>query len=216
MRVGRVSLALCAVTMALTPYARANDPGDVTLPFNLGTSVDTYNFAHGATPASSVTLGDQVVLSEFVGAGVFVSHTVRVGLNLQFSEVVVQPRTPFPSTFTQFAFLPQLNWNFWGPVTVSFVPSLSPWFGGKEQFAFGLQGVLGVAIPLGSSGFAATAAVEIPVYLTPVYNLGITPLLGVSYRLPRRTSASAALPPPEDSPATSTTDRSQRAGVRPP
>jgi hypothetical protein len=160
------------------------DTGDITFPFNLGTSVYSHRFASATNPAADTTLANQFVLSEFIGVGIFVTPTLRVGMNLQFSEAIVQPTTHYPNAFTQFSFLPQLNWKFWGPFTASFVPTISPWFGGKAQFGFGLQAVLGASVPFGKSGFSGVLALEVPLNILPAVTVGITPLLGISFRLP--------------------------------
>ncbi len=169
--------------LALLPAAAfAAEAGDVTIPFSLGTNVWTHKFASGAQPASDSTIANRFALSEFPGAGVFLTDRFRVGLNLQLTEAITNP--PPGGRFTTFGLLPQLNYHLGGPFTVSLVPSFYLRLDAKNQFGFALQGVFAAAFPLGA-GFSLSVALEVPVYFTPFTSVGITPLVGVVYRIPR-------------------------------
>ena len=178
--------------------ARAAEAGDVTFTYNFGASLYNHRFAAYGKTSSDSTIADTFGLGEFVGGGYFVTRRLRIGLNLQFTEAITEPTPPYPSRFTIFALLPQLNYNFWGPLTVSFVPAVAFRLAGTNQIGFIPQLVLTAAVPLGA-GFAALFSVEIPVMVYPTVTIGITPLLGIAYRLPRarrRPTASEGATPP--------------------
>lgn len=171
--------------------ATAAEAGDISFPFMLGTNVYSHRFADYGKPAADRTVADSFALSEFVGAGYFVTNRLRLGLNLQFTEAITEPSAPYPSRFTIFALLPQINYNFWGPLTASIVPTIPLRLDGENQAGFAVQAVLAAALPLGAN-FSAVVALEVPVFFYPTVSVGITPLIGVSYRLPRRRHSAAS------------------------
>jgi hypothetical protein len=141
------------------------------------------NYTYDPPPAQTKTIADQGVLSEFVGLHYFFIDRVRLGMNLQFSEQLAPPVGPGNGTaFRTFAFLPQIGWDFWGPMFAAFVVTLAPWSSGTSTFEFGVQGVLGVGIPI-VPRVKLTAAVEVPFTLAPDRAVALTPLLGVAIRL---------------------------------
>jgi hypothetical protein len=97
-------------------------------------------------------------LSQFPGAGVFVAKRRRLGVNLQFTESLTNP--PAGQRFVLCAVLPQVSCDFWGPLTVSLVPSFAARWAGVNQLGFYLQGVISAALPLGH-GFSGVLAVEV-------------------------------------------------------
>lgn len=170
-------LAAASMTVAAAP-AHADPAHRFLQTDNLGMNVVTYN----ATAGTTSTIADQQVLSEFVGLHYFIRSRVRIGMNLQFSEVLAPPPAAERSRFWTFAFLPQVGWHFWGPFTAAFILTVAPWSRGESRFLFGVQGLLGVAIPVGH-GVNITAALEVPVNFYPEVTVGFTPLAGVSIRL---------------------------------
>ncbi len=162
--------------------AVAAEAGDITSPFSLGANVYTHRFAAEGKMAADTTIANGVGLSEFPGIGYFVSDRLRLGLNLQFTEALTNP--PQGGAFTTFALLPQINFNFWGPFTASLVPTFVLRLAGVDQFGFNVQAVLAYGVSLGA-GFSLQMAVEVPFYFVPMVSVGITPLVGVVYRLPR-------------------------------
>ena len=180
----RARLATSLLALILAQNARAAEAGDVTIPFSLGTNVYTHQFAGEGKEAKDTTLNNSFQLSAFPGVGYFVTDRLRLGLNLQFTAVVREPAKPLPSRYATFGVLPQVNYNVWGPWTVSLVPSFYFRLQGISQYGFALQGVVTYALPL-ADNFAATASLEVPYYFTPYRTIGITPLIGVVYRLPR-------------------------------
>lgn len=177
-----------ALAWALCPGAANAAEWDVTIPMSVGVPVYVYHVASGQTTTVAINPGDKssdnsLKISEFPGIGYDVTNRIRLGLNLQFTELV----TPEPGdNLNIFGFLPQINYKFWGPFTASLVPPFYPVYDGISQFHFAVQGVIGAAYPLGK-GFTAACSIEVPVFIkTPAdvnETIGITPLLGVVYRI---------------------------------
>ncbi len=155
----------------------AGRQGDLVQSDTLGMNLVTYQFDTGKTS----TVGDAAVLTEFVGLHYYVIDRLRLGMNLQFSEQL----TPAPSTgsdFRTFALLPQIGWDFWGPLFAALVVTVAPWTSGTSTFDFGFQGVFGAAVPV-ANRLKIVMAAEVPVNLVVHRTIGFTPLLGVSIRL---------------------------------
>lgn len=185
MRGSRAAAAVVVAALSLHgALARAAEAGEVTFPFMLGTNLYTHRFAAYGKAAADRTIADTFGFSQFVGAGYFVTDRLRLGLNLQFTEAVTQPTPAYPSAFTIFALLPQLNFNFWGPLTASLVPTIPLRLEGEWKAGFAVQAVLAAALPLGA-GFSGVVALEVPVFFYPTVSVGLTPLIGVTWRLPR-------------------------------
>ena len=102
-------------------------------------------------------------------------------MNLQLSEQL-RPDPAAGSRFRTFALLPQVGWDFWGPMYAALVVTIAPWTSGAKTFDFGLQGVLGAGLPI-TDRVKLTGAVEIPANFVVHRTLGLTPLLGASFRL---------------------------------
>jgi hypothetical protein len=183
------SWVLSLVVAGAAP-SMAAEQGEVTFPFMLGTNVYSHQFAAEGKKASDKTVADSFALSEFVGAGYFVTRRLRLGMNLQFSEAITNP--PSASAFTLYGFLLQINYNFWGPLTASIVPTFLGRYGGVNQFAFNIQAVFAAALRFGH-GFSGVLAIEFPVYVYPVVSIGITPLLGFTYGFPTRKPPPASI-----------------------
>ena len=192
MSVRRSSALIVAAAMTLGLHAGSaraeGKQGDVVQTDTIGVPFVTHKFDTGATS----DIGNEFVLSEFVGLHYFFVDRLRVGMNLQFSEQIVPSvtspgQTPAEisadgSTLRTFALLPQIGWDFWGPMFAAFVFTVAPWSYGSAKFDFGVQGVLGVGIPL-ANRVKLTAAVEIPANFVVHQTLGVTPLLGLAFRL---------------------------------
>jgi hypothetical protein len=141
------------------------------------------NYQYNPSPTQLKTIADQGVMSEFVGLHYFFIDRVRVGMNLQFSEQLAPPvGADNGIAFRTFAFLPQIGWDFWGPMFAAFVVTLAPWSSGTSTFEFGIQGVLGVGVPI-VNRVKLTVAVEVPFTFAPDREVALTPLLGVAIRL---------------------------------
>ena len=172
----RPALLALALALLLPGVARA-EKGAVTGTFSLGTSFFSDDLTHGKVAA----LPAVAPLSEFAGAGWFVTDHWRLALNLQVTELLTAPPEG-QSRLTTIALLPQASYAFGGhffAAAVAFVPLR---FGGVNRPGFGLQGVLGVSLPL-TSRLAATAALEVPFIVAPVMSFGLSPLVGVAARL---------------------------------
>jgi hypothetical protein len=188
-RISALLLSSALLFWTLCPVSAKADEGDVTIPLSVGTNVYTYHVATGENQNIAINPGqtssdNSFKISEFPGIGYFVTNQIRLGLNLQFTELV----TPEPGdNLDIFGFLPQVNYKFWGPLTVSVVPSFYPVYDGISQYHFAVQGVLAAGVPIGD-GFTATAALEVPVFLkisaATSETVGITPIIGVTYKVP--------------------------------
>ncbi len=143
----------------------------------LGMNLATWNFTKG----SATTIADAQVLSEFVGAHYYVGKDVRLGMNLQFSEQLA-PQLQAGSPFRIFALLPQVGWNVGGPFFVAGTLTLAPFTGGGWSWVLGVQAVGGAAWEI-AKRVKLTAAIEVPYNFYPAQTLGLTPLLGASFRL---------------------------------
>jgi hypothetical protein len=194
----RCALAL-ALALAGTTHARGGEPGDWSFPVQLGTSLYSHRFAALGYKASDTTIADSFQLSEFIGAGAWVLPRLRVGLNLQLTTAITDP--PHGERLAAVLFLPQLNWNFWGPLTASFVPAFATRLAGTNQFGLALQAVLTASVSFGH-GFVGSASIEVPVYVFPYVSIGVTPLIAVSYVFrPRRRVPTPAPAGPADPPS---------------
>ena len=135
--------------------------------------------------SKTTTVSDTTALSEFIGIHYFFIDNVRLGVNLQFTEYLSTPKST-QSRLATFAVLPQIGWHFAGPFYAAFVLTIAPWTGGVSNFVLGVQGVLGVGIPL-AERVKLTLAIEVPVNFgitsTTSTTIGFTPLLGISIRL---------------------------------
>ena len=185
----RTSLAVLAPIVFAAGLAGASEPGEVTQSDTtaglnkivqtdtLGMNVVAWNLSKGTT----TTVADAQVLSQFVGAHYYVWKDVRLGMNLQFGEQLA-PQVSAGSPFRIFALLPQVGWNAWGPFFVAGTLTIMPFTNGAWSWTLGVQAVGGAAWEV-AKGIKLSAAVEIPYNFYPAQTLGITPLLGASFRL---------------------------------
>lgn len=158
--------------------AEPGNQGHFNTTFTLGATALTY----GLTTNKLTTVADTVPFSEFIGAGYYITDRLRVALTLQFTEALTVPSTPPPSRFTTFALLPQINYTFAKPFFASLVAFIPLWFGGVPQAGFGVQGVIGASFPI-AKALSLSVAIEVPWVMVPVETLGVTPLVGLAYRL---------------------------------
>jgi hypothetical protein len=172
--------SLLAVALLILPSTALAAEGDWVQADNVGTSLVSHDFTSGKT----VSIADQTSLSEFVGLHYFLSDTVRVGVMFQFSEVL-QPE-PTYSRFSKFAILPQVGWNFWSQGITSLfmagVFTMAPRTAGTNAPSVGIQYLFGAGFEV-AKGVKLTAAVEVPWDFSPDQVLGVTPLLGASFKL---------------------------------
>lgn len=182
---GRRAMGLGALGFALflgAPSASAAPKqGTWVQTDTLGMNMVSHNFDNGKT----TSVGDVAGLSEFVGLHYFVVDGVRLGMNLQFTELLTAP-APEQSRFATFALLPQVGWHFYGPLFAALVFTVAPWTQGgandSNNFDLSVQGVVGAAIPI-AERVNLTAAAEVPYNFLVHRTIGLTPLLGLSIRL---------------------------------
>ncbi len=161
----------------VTQAEAAPGAGKVVQTDTFGMNVATWNFTKGST----ATVADAQVLSEFVGVHYYEWKDVRLGMNLQFSEQLA-PQLQAGNPFRIFAFLPQVGWNVGGPFFVAGTLTIAPFTNGAWSWVLGVQAVGGAAWEV-AKGVKVTTAVEIPYNFYPAQTLGLTPLLGASFRL---------------------------------
>ncbi|HZU81500.1 MAG TPA: hypothetical protein VE987_01215 [Polyangiaceae bacterium] len=151
--------------------------GDVVQTDTLGMNLASWNLdTHKTT-----TVANQAGLSEFVGAHYFFADRWRVGMNLQFTELLTTA-TPGADRFATFALLPQVGWHFYDPFFAAVVFTFAPRTAGGANLDMGLQGVLGAGLRL-AEGVRLTAALEVPYNFYVHRTIGITPLVGLSIKL---------------------------------
>ena len=175
-------VALVAAVFLVAPAALAvPEQGTVVQTDMLGMNLVSYNFETSKTTDVSEVAG----LTEFIGLHYFGARGVRVGVVMQLTEYLTEPK-PGQSRFATFALLPQVGWHFWGPLFAAFVFTIAPWtkggLGGTTNFDLGIQVVLGAGVPI-TERVKLNAAVEVPYNFIVARTIGFTPLLGVSLKL---------------------------------
>ncbi len=158
--------------------AAAAERGDVIQTDTLGMNVFTRNFDKGTTK----TIADAANLSEFIGLHGYVSDTVRLGANFQFTERLAPEPAHNGSRLQTFAILPQVGWTFVDPFFAALVFTYAPRTDGVSQLTLGFQGVIGAALPI-SDGVKLSLALEVPWNFHPNETIGLTPLVGIAVRL---------------------------------
>jgi len=175
-RLAPIILVVCVTTCAYGHAAGRS--GDLIQSDILGMNLTTLNLETGATKGIASTGG----LSQMIGLHYYVADGVRVGMNFLFTEQVWGAHPPSGSGFSTFGILPQVGWDFWGPmfgaVALSFLPRTS----GTALLDLGVQGIVGAGLPL-SKVVGLTGAVQVPFNFKIARTIGITPLLGVSIKL---------------------------------
>ncbi len=163
--------------LAASPAGAVPEKGTVIQTDTLGMNMVSYNFDTSKT----TTVADTTGLTEFLGAHYFFAEGWRVGMNFQFTEVL-SALGPKANHFSTFAMLPQVGWHFYGPMYAALVFTFAPRTSGGANLDMGFQGVFGASVPV-NDRLSVSAGVEVP-YNFYIHNtIGVTPLLGVSFRL---------------------------------
>ncbi len=175
-----VAVASLEITLGICwpGTGHAATAGDIVQSDTLGTSVWSHNFDSG----KDTTLANAFGLAEFVGLHYFLRDDVRVGMNIQFSELVVPSPAPGASRFTTFALLPQVGWTFHPPFFIQATFALPLRAYGRNELDLGVQAIGGVSLPL-TDRLNLSLALEVPYFFRIYRTLGATPLVGVSWRL---------------------------------
>ena len=169
---------IAAVAAVPQQVLAAGKQGDIVQTDTLGMNVVSYNLDTSKT----TTVADSAGLSEFVGAHYFFADGWRVGMNLQFTELLAPSPPPGGNRFSTFALLPQVGWHFYGPLFAALVFGVLPRTSGGANLDFAVQGVFGAGIPI-SDRVNLTGALEVPYNFYIHRTIGLTPLLGISIRL---------------------------------
>lgn len=162
----------------LASPARAHEAGDVIQADNIGVPLYTYNF----DKSTGTSIGDKLLISEFMGAHYFVTPTIRVGMMFQWTEQFSGDLAPGSDHFTTFALLPQVGWNFYDHLSAAAIFTYAARAAGKDTYDLGVQALLGYSLPLSKSA-SFNAALEVPYNFRLARTIGVTPLLGFSYTL---------------------------------
>jgi hypothetical protein len=170
--------ALCLLAETETSSARAAERGEVVQVDNVGVPLYSHNFDTG----KDTSIGDKLSIAQFLGAHYFVTSRVRVGMMVQLTEQFTGDLAPHADRWTTFALLPQVGWYFYERFFVAGVFTYAPRSGGKDQLDLGVQAVVGGSIPL-TSDASFGYALEVPYNFHVARTIGITPLVGFSYKL---------------------------------
>jgi len=175
----RTALVVVLLGTVTGPFsAAAAEPGDVIVANNLGLPLWTHNFNTDKT----TTVEDKLLLSEFMGAHRFVTEHLRVGMMFQWTEQYTGAVATGADRFTTFAFLPQVGWVFSNHLAVAGIFTVAPISGGKHQLDLGVQALVGYGLAV-SQNAALSFAVELPYNFRVANTLGVTPLLGLTFRI---------------------------------
>jgi hypothetical protein len=177
-RFGFAAVAGSAAVALFAIRAPAAERGDVIQVTNVGVPLYVRNFDAG----KNTSIADKLSISEFLSAHYFITDHIRIGMMVQLTEQFSGAVAAGSDRWTTFALLPQVGWHFYKRFFAAGVFTYSPRSGGKDQLDLGVQGVLGGSVPItdyASFGFA----VEVPYNFHVARTIGITPLLGLSYRL---------------------------------
>jgi hypothetical protein len=173
------ALAVLTAVGLLPRSARAlGTQGEFIQTDTLGSSLASHDYKSG----KNTDIGKVFNLSEYVGLHGYVVDTVRVGMNLQFTERVWSRDAVHSSRFQRFALLPQIGWNFYGPLFSALVFGVAPRTAGASNLNLTVQGVLGVSLPLAGSVRLSVAG-EVPYTYYDHKIIGFTALTGISIRL---------------------------------
>lgn len=166
---------LCVISPAVHAAGAA---GDIVETDMLGSNVLQYNFGSGKT----TSIANESALSEFVGLHYYFIDEVRVGMAFQFTETIAPPPPDGVSSFSTFALLPQVGWNFSKPFFAQLTVAVPLRKDSVAETDLGVQAVFGASLPL-SDQISGTFAVEIPYYFLLEQTIGLTPLVGIGCKL---------------------------------
>jgi hypothetical protein len=175
------SLAAATVLAASCAWAipsGAAEAGDVVQVTNIGVPLYVHNF----DTSKDSGIGDKLSISEFLGAHYFVTDRVRIGMMVQLTEQFTGDLAKGADRWSTFALLPQVGWNFYRRFFVAGVFTYAPRAGGKDQLDLGIQAVVGGTVPI-TEGASFGYALEVPYNFHVARTIGITPLIGFSYKL---------------------------------
>jgi len=172
------SLIVLGAALLSARSVSAAEAGDVVQVTNVGVPLYVHNFDTG----KNTSVGDKLSISEFLGAHYFITDRIRVGMMVQLTEQFSGDLAKGSDRWTTFALLPQVGWHFYRRFFVAGVFTYAPRSGGKDQLDLGVQAVFGGSLPItdcASFGYA----LEVPYNFHVARTIGITPLVGLSYRL---------------------------------
>jgi hypothetical protein len=147
--------------------------------------------SYNLTADKTVGVNTVAPMVQLVGVHYFFLDSVRAGVLFQFSEFLNNP-APEQSRFAQFAVIPAVGWNFYGPLFAGLGYIVAPWtLGGapvppsrerSNNFDMGVQAAVGAAIPLGG-GVRLTGVVTVPFTFVVSRTISLAPLIGIAIPL---------------------------------
>jgi hypothetical protein len=173
-----IATTMLVGTLAYASPAVAGQPGETIVAANLGLPL----YAHDLNSGKTTTIDDKVLVSEFMGAHVFVTEHLRLGMMLQWTEQYTGAVASGADRFVTFALLPQVGWVFSNRIAVAGIFTIAPIAGGKHHLDLGVQLLFGYCLPI-SQNAAVNFAVELPYNFHVASTLGVTPLVGMSFRI---------------------------------
>jgi hypothetical protein len=100
----------------------------------------------------------------------------------QWTQQYGGPLAPGADTFSTFALLPQVGWNFYDHFTAAAIFTYAVRAGGKPQYDLGVQALLGYGVPITETA-SFSGAIEIPYNFHLARTIGVTPLVGFAFKL---------------------------------
>ena len=173
-----VALATAASLFGAAASARAVPPAGTGVQTDtVGMTLVTRDFDDKKT----TTVADKAVASELVGAHYFFADGWRVGMSLEFAELVSKAQ-PGENRFVTFGFLPQIGWHFYGPFFTALLFGVFPRTSSGSHFDMSVQGLFGVSLPIADRVYF-TASLEVPFRFYIHRTLGFIPLIGLAFDL---------------------------------
>jgi hypothetical protein len=154
------------------------EAGEVVQVTNIGVPL----YSHNLDTGKDTSIGDKLSIAEFLGAHYFLTDRIRVGMMVQLTEQFSGDVAKGVDRWTTFALLPQVGWYFYDRFFVAGVFTYAPRSGGKAQLDLGIQAVVGGSVPITSTA-SFGYALEVPYNFYVARTIGITPLVGLSYKL---------------------------------
>lgn len=174
-----LTLALGSLCLLVPGTALAlGKQGELLQTDTLGASVVSHDYRTKTTKNISQLFN----LSEFIGLHYYAMDQLRFGMNVQFNERIFPAPPAHGSRWQRFALLPQVGWNFYGPLFCALVAGVVPRVDGKEKLNLTLQGIFGVSLPL-AGRVRMSVAGEVPWTYYDHNVIGVTALTGIAIRL---------------------------------
>jgi hypothetical protein len=172
------AVSMSAACLAPCAVADAAEAGDVVVVDNIGVPLYTHNFDSG----KDTGVGDELFISEFIGAHYFITSKLRMGVMVQWTEQYTGTLAAGSDRFSTFALLPQIGWNVSDHFSATAVFSYAPRAMGEARLDLGVQALLGYGFPV-TQNARVNLLLEVPYNFRLARTIGITPLMGLTMQL---------------------------------